>query len=263
MENYKMGYESLLETAEKLDSQIEYIKECIEEAGCWYISTDEEDEDNQMFIMRKHEVISVIDFDDLTISVNYPEMIFRGAYSNMLSKIAESLLEIKELLEDDIEDDTENENFITVESGLVCDKAIENLNFLVEYKDNFDTLHYNEFMEILTEDLTSEEIEDIESTFDVSDNLYSHEIYEDCDSEIILDSFDSEHEGYEFNHLLGVWIHTGNDETKYLNFLHKVNSGVSFTIDLENGDITYIDDDVDEDSVVDLFNLQLWKTETE
>ena len=253
MENYKMCYENLLETAEKLDSQIEYIKECIEEAGCWYISTDEEDEDNQMFIMRKHEVISVIDFDDLTISVNYPEMIFRGAYSNMLSKIAESLLEIKELLEDDIEDDTENENFITVESGLVCDKAIENLNFLVEYKDNFDTLHYNEFMEILTEDLTSEEIEDIESTFDVSNNLYSHEIYEDCDSEIILDSFDSEHEGYEFNHLLGVWVHTGNDETKYLNFLHKANSGVSFTIDLENGDITYIDDDVDEDSVVDLF----------
>lgn len=255
MELNKMGYENLLETAEKLDSQIEYIKECIEEAGCWYISTDEEDEDNQMFIMRKHEVISVIDFDDLTISVNYPEMIFRGAYSNMLSKIAESLLEIKELLEDDIEDDTENENFITVESGLVCDKAIENLNFLVEYKDNFDTLHYNEFMEILTEDLTSEEIEDIESTFDVSDNLYSHEIYEDCDSEIILDSFDSEHEGYEFNHLLGVWVHTGNDETKYLNFLHKANSGVSFTIDLENSDITYIDDDVDEDSVVDLFDF--------
>lgn len=255
MELNKMGYESLLETAEKLDSQIKYIKECIEEAGCWYISTDEEDEDNQMFIVRKHEVISVIDFDDLTISVNYPEMIFRGTYSNMLSKIAESLLEIKKLLEDDIEDDTENENFITVESGLVCDKAIENLNFLVEYKDNFDTLHYNEFMEILTEDLTSEEIEDIESTFDVSDNLYSHEIYEDCDSEIILDSFDSEHEGYEFNHLLGVWIHTGNDETKYLNFLHKANSGVSFTIDLENGDITYIDDDVDEDSVVDLFNF--------
>ena len=255
MELNKMGYESLLETAEKLDSQIEYIKECIEEAGCWYISTDEEDEDNQMFIMRKHEVISVIDFDALTISVNYPEMIFRGAYSSMLSKIAESLLEIKELLEDDIEDDTENENFITVESGLVCDKAIENLNFLVEYKDNFDTLHYNEFMEILTEDLTSEEIEDIESTFDVSDNLYSHEIYEDCDSEIILDSFDSKHEGYEFNHLLGVWIHTGNDETKYLNFLHKANSGVSFTIDLENGDITYIDDDVDEDSVVDLFDF--------
>lgn len=255
MELNKMGYESLLETAEKLDSQIEYIKECIEEAGCWYISTDEEDEDNQMFIMRKHEVISVIDFDDLTISVNYPEMIFRGAYSNMLSKIAESLLEIKELLEDDIEDDTENENFITVESGLVCDKAIENLNFLVEYKDNFDTLHYNEFMEILTEDLTSEEIEDIESTFDVSDNLYSHEIYEDCDSKIILDSFDSKHDGYEFNHLLGVWIHTGNDETKYLNFLHKANSGVSFTIDLENGDITYIDDDVDEDSVVDLFDF--------
>ena len=255
MELNKMGYESLLETAEKLDSQIEYIKECIEEAGCWYISTDEEDEDNQMFIVRKHEVISVIDFDDLTISVNYPEMIFRGTYSNMLSKIAESLLEIKKLLEDDIEDDTENENFITVESGLVCDKAIENLNFLVEYKDNFDTLHYNEFMEILTEDLTSEEIEDIESTFDVSDNLYSHEIYEDCDSEIILDSFDSEHEGYEFNHLLGVWIHTGNDETKYLNFLHKANSGVSFTIDLENGDITYIDDDVDEDSVVDLFDF--------
>ena len=226
MELNKMGYESLLETAEKLDSQIEYIKECIEEAGCWYISTDEEDEDNQMFIVRKHEVISVIDFDDLTISVNYPEMIFRGAYSNMLSKIAESLLEIKELLEDDIEDDTENENFITVESGLVCDKAIENLNFLVEYKDNFDTLHYNEFMEILTEDLTSEEIEDIESTFDVSNNLYSHEIYEDCDSEIILDSFDSEHEGYEFNHLLGVWIHTGNDETKYLNLLYKANSSV-------------------------------------
>lgn len=255
MELNKMGYESLLETAEKLDSQIEYIKECIEEAGCWYISTDEEDEDNQMFIVRKHEVISVIDFDDLTISVNYPEMIFRGAYSNMLSKIAESLLEIKELLEDDIEDDTENENFITVESGLVCDKAIENLNFLVEYKDNFDTLHYNEFMEILTEDLTSEEIEDIESTFDVSNNLYSHEIYEDCDSEIILDSFDSEHEGYEFNHLLGVWIHTGNDETKYLNLLYKANSSVSFTIDLENGDITYIDDDVDEDSVVDLFTF--------
>lgn len=254
MELNKMGYESLLETAEKLDSQIEYIKECIKEAGYWYISTDEEDEDNQMFIMRKHEVISVIDFDDLTISVNYPEMIFRGAYSNMLSKIAESLLEIKELLEDDIEDNTESENFITVESGLVCDKAIENLNFLVEYKDNFDTLHYNEFMEILTEDLTSEEIEDIESTFDVSDNLYSHEIYEDCDSEIILDSFDSEHEGYEFNHLLGVWVHTGNDETKYLNFLHKANSGVSFTIDLENGDITYIDDDVDEDYVVELFD---------
>ena len=255
MELNKMGYENLLETAEKLNSQIEYIKECIEEAGCWYIATDEEDEDNQMFIMRKHEVISVIDFNDLTISVNYPEMIFRGAYSNMLSKIAESLLEIKELLEDDIEDDTENENFITVESRLVCDKAIENLNFLVEYKDNFDTLHYNDFMEILTEDLTSEKIEDIESTFDVSDNLYSHEIYEDCDSEIILDSFDSEHEGYEFNHLLGVWVHTGNDETKYLNFLHKANSGVSFTIDLENGDITYIDDDVDEDSVVDLFGF--------
>ena len=91
MELNKMGYENLLETAEKLDSQIEYIKECIEEAGCWYISTDEEDEDNQMFIMRKHEVVSVIDFDNLTISVNYPEMIFRGAYSNMLSKIAESL----------------------------------------------------------------------------------------------------------------------------------------------------------------------------
>ena len=68
-------------------------------------------------------------------------MIFRGAYSNMLSKIAESLLVIKELLEDDIEEEDENvvENFITVESGLVCDKAIENLNFLVEYKDNFDT----------------------------------------------------------------------------------------------------------------------------
>ena len=163
MELNKMGYESLLETAEKLDSQIEYIKECIEEAGCWYIGTDEEDEDNQMFIMRKHEVISVIDFDNLTISVNYPEMIFKGAYSSMLSKIAESLLEIKELLEDDIEEDEDVvENFITVESRLVCDKAIENLNFLVEYKDNFDTLHYNDFMEILTEDLTSEEIEDIE-----------------------------------------------------------------------------------------------------
>lgn len=256
MELSKMGYENLLNTAEKLNSQIEYIKECIEEAGCWYISTDEEDEDNQMFIMRKHEVVSVIDFDNLTISVNYPEMIFRGAYSNMLSKIAENLLVIKELLEDDIEEEDENvvENFITVESGLVCDKAIENLNFLVEYKDNFDTLHYNDFMEILTEDLTSEEIEDIESTFDVSDNLYSHEIYEDCDSEIILDSFDSEHEGYEFNHLLGVWVQTGKNETECLKFSHKINSGVSFTIDLENGDITYIDDDVDEDSVVDLFD---------
>lgn len=255
MELNRMGYENLLETAEKLNSQIEYIKECIEEAGCWYISTDEEDEDNQMFIMRKHEVVSIIDFDNLTISVNYPEMIFKEAYSNMLSKIAESLLEIKELLEDDIEEDEDAvENFITVESGLVCDKAIKNLNFLVEYKDNFDTLHYNDFMEILTEDLTSEEIEDIESTFDVSDNLYSHEIYEDCDSEIILDSFDSEHEGYEFNHLLGVWVHTGDDETKYLNLLYKANSSVSFTVDLENECITYIDDDVDEDSVVDLFD---------
>ena len=244
MELNKMGYESLLETAEKLNSQIEYIKECIEEAGCWYISTDEEDEDSQMFIMSGHEIISVIDFDNLTISVNYPEMIFKGAYSNMLSKIAESLLLIKELLEDDIEEDEDAvENFITIESGIVCDKAIENLNFLVEYKDNFDT-----------EDLTSEEIEDIESTFDVSDNLYSHEIYEDCDSEIILDSFDSEHEGYEFNHLLGVWVQTGKNETECLKFSHKINSGVSFTINLENGDITYIDDDVDEDSVVDLFD---------
>lgn len=256
MELNKMGYESLLETAEKLDSQIEYIKECIEEAGCWYISTDEEDEDNQMFIMRKHEVISVIDFDDLTISVNYPEMIFRGAYSNMLSKIAESLLVIKELLEDDIEDGEALENFITVESGLVCYKAIENLNSLVEYKDSFETLNYNEFMEILTEGLTSEEIEDIESTFDVSDNLYSHEVYEDCDSEIILDSFDNKHEGYEFNHLLGVWVQTGENEAEYLKFSHKVNSGVSFTIDLENGDITYIDDDTDEDYVVELFNFE-------
>lgn len=256
MELNKMGYENLLETAEKLDSQIEYIKECIEEAGCWYISTDEEDEDNQMFIMRKHEVISVIDFDDLTISVNYPEMIFRGAYSNMLSKIAESLLAIKELLEDDIEDEETAENFITVESGFVCYKAIENLNSLVEYKDSFETLHYNEFMEILTEGLTSEEIEDIESTFDVSDNLYSHEVYEDCDSEIILDSLDNEHEGYEFNHLLGVWVQTGENEAEYLKFSHKVNSGVSFTIDLENGDITYIDDDTDEDYVVELFDFE-------
>ena len=256
MELNKIGYESLLETAEKLDSQIEYIKECIEEAGCWYISTDEEDEDNQMFIMRKHEVISVIDFDDLTISVNYPEMIFRGAYSNMLSKIAESLLAIKELLEDDIEDEETAENFITVESGFVCYKAIENLNSLVEYKDSFETLHYNEFMEILTEGLTSEEIEDIESTFDVSDNLYSHEVYEDCDSEIILDLFDNEHEGYEFNHLLGVWVQTGENEAEYLKFSHKVNSGVSFTIDLENGDITYIDDDTDEDYVVELFDFE-------
>lgn len=254
MELNKMGYENLLETAEKLNSQIEYIKECIEEAGCWYIATDKEDEDNQMFIMSGHEIISVVDFNDLTISVNYPEMIFRGTYNNMLSKIAESLLVIKELLEDDIEEDVEDENFITVESEFVCDKAIENLNFLVEYKDSFETLHYNEFMEILTEDLTSEEIEDIESTFDVSDNLYSHEIYEDCDSEIILDSFESEHEGYEFNHLLGVWVQTGKNETEYLKFSHKINSGVSFTIDLENGDITYIDDDVDEDSVVDLFD---------
>ena len=259
MELNKMGYESLLEIAEKLDSQIEYIKECIEEAGCWYISTDEEDEDSQMFIMSGHEIISVIDFDDLTISVNYPEMIFRGVYSNMLSKIAESLLVIKELLEDDIEDEEDEdavENFIIVESGLVCDRAIENLNFLIEYKDSFETLHYNEFMEILTEGLTSEEIEDIESTFDVSDNLYSHEIYEDCDSEIILDSFDSEHEGYEFNHLLGIWVQTGKNETECLKFSHKINSGVSFTIDLENGDITYIDDDTDEDYVVELFNFE-------
>ena len=129
----------------------------------------------------------------------------------MLSKIAESLLAIKELLEDDIEDEETAENFITVESGFVCYKAIENLNSLVEYKDSFETLHYNEFMEILTEGLTSEEIEDIESTFDVSDNLYSHEVYEDCDSEIILDSLDNEHEGYEFNHLLGVWVQTGEN----------------------------------------------------
>lgn len=259
MELNKMGYENLLDTAEKLNSQIEYIKECIEEAGCWYISTDEEDEDSQMFIMSGHEIISVIDFDDLTISVNYPEMIFRGAYNNMLSKIAESLLVIKELLEDDIEDEEDEnvvENFITVESGLVCYKAIENLNFLVEYKDSFETLNYNEFMEILTEGLTSEEIEDIESTFDVSDNLYSHEVYEDCDSEIILDSFDNEHEGYEFNHLLGVWVQTGENEAEYLKFSHKVNSGVSFTIDLENGDITYIDDDTDEDYVVELFDFE-------
>ena len=175
----------------------------------------------------------------------------------MLSKIAESLLVIKELLEDDTEDEEDEnvvENFITVESGLVCYKAIENLNFLVEYKDSFETLNYNEFMEILTEGLTSEEIEDIESTFDVSDNLYSHEVYEDCDSEIILDSFNNEHEGYEFNHLLGVWVQTRENEAEYLKFSHKVNSGVSFTIDLENGDITYIDDDTDEDYVVELFD---------
>ena len=111
-------------------------------------------------------------------------------------------------------------------------------------------------MEILTEGLTSEEIEDIESTFDVSDNLYSHEVYEDCDSEIILDSLDNEHEGYEFNHLLGVWVQTGENEAEYLKFSHKVNSGVSFTIDLENGDITYIDDDTDEDYVVELFDFE-------
>lgn len=255
MELNKMGYEKLIEAVNKLDSQIEYIKECIEEAGCWYISTDEEDEDNQMFIMRKHKVVSVIDFNDLTISVNYPEMIFKGVYSDMLSRIANSLLEIKELLEDDIEDETENKNFITVESILVCDKAIKNLNSLIKYKDNFDTLCYNEFMEILTDDLTSEEIENIESTFDVSDNLYSHEVYEDCDSEIVLDSFDSKHDGYEFNHMLGVWIKTGKNETEYLNYLYKINSGTSFIVDLENDCITYINDDVDEDSVGDLFSF--------
>ena len=51
MELNKMGYENLLKTAEKLNSQIEYIKECIEEAGCWYISTDEEDKAIMVFTL--------------------------------------------------------------------------------------------------------------------------------------------------------------------------------------------------------------------
>ena len=115
-----------------------------------------------------------------------------------------------------------------------------------------------EFMDTISEGLTTDEQVGVLATFDVLDNVYPVDILMRHNADIIVAPEEKDIPYFVFNPMLGVWVEDDDDMADILKTEYKKACGMPFTISIDDDEIfcPYISDDHSEDIVLDLFRFK-------
>ena len=246
MEVSKKGFKQLKEVIDSYEDIRYEISDIIEAAGY-----DEEEDGDSIIITKDGNEFAVIDLAQLTINIT------RDCDSPKDTDELTFLLELSEQLENLeslLDEDVESETYETVECELVSEKALHNIAKLEKGRP----MGIREFMDTISEGLTTDEQVGVLATFDVLDNVYPVDILMRHNADIIVAPEEKDIPYFVFNPMLGVWVEDDDDMADILKTEYKKACGMPFTISIDDDEIfcPYISDDHSEDIVLDLFRFK-------